>query len=82
MQTGRLGKVNSCFVKYLDQRTCHSARTDWSPGLSSTVFMSRRLDHSKNLYHKDLYAHYGCVNAIEFSTEGDLLVSGELFLFL
>ncbi|KAK4884518.1 hypothetical protein RN001_000789 [Aquatica leii] len=35
-----------------------------------------RLARAKNLYRKDLFAHYGCVNAIEFSTEGELLVSG------
>lgn len=35
-----------------------------------------RLARAKNLYRKDLYAHYGCVNAIEFSSEGELLVSG------
>lgn len=35
-----------------------------------------RLAKSKNLYRKDLFAHYGCVNAIEFSIEGELLVSG------
>ncbi|XP_066959054.1 DDB1- and CUL4-associated factor 5-like isoform X2 [Macrobrachium rosenbergii] len=76
MRTGRLGELSSCFVNYLAQRTCHSARPDWSPGISSSVFLSRRLDSSRDLYHKDLYAHYGCVNAIEFSAEGDLLVSG------
>lgn len=35
-----------------------------------------RLAKAKNFYRKDLFAHYGCVNAIEFSTEGELLVSG------
>ncbi|XP_064489573.1 DDB1- and CUL4-associated factor 5-like [Ornithodoros turicata] len=35
-----------------------------------------RYDLSTNLFRKDLYAHYGCVNAIEFSTDGDWLVSG------
>lgn len=29
-----------------------------------------------NLYKKDLFAHYGCVNAIEFSDDGHWLVSG------
>lgn len=32
---------------------------------------------ARNLYRKDLLAHYGCVNAIEFSEEGELLVSGK-----
>lgn len=35
-----------------------------------------RLTASKNLYQKDLFSHYGCVNAIEFSAEGELMVSG------
>ncbi|KAJ8941914.1 hypothetical protein NQ318_013247 [Aromia moschata] len=37
---------------------------------------SERFSKAKNLYRKDLLAHYGCVNAIEFSEEGELLVSG------
>lgn len=35
-----------------------------------------RLAIAKNLYRTDLLAHYGCVNAIEFSNDGNLLVSG------
>lgn len=35
-----------------------------------------RLRCAKNLYKKDLLSHYGCVNAIEFSHDGNLLVSG------
>lgn len=35
-----------------------------------------RLASAKNLYRKNLVAHYGCVNAIEFSSVGDLLISG------
>ncbi|KAL3286132.1 hypothetical protein HHI36_000644 [Cryptolaemus montrouzieri] len=37
---------------------------------------SERLASARNLYRKDLLAHYGCVNAIEFSKEGELLISG------
>ncbi|XP_060521769.1 DDB1- and CUL4-associated factor 5 isoform X2 [Cylas formicarius] len=37
---------------------------------------SERLSRARNFYRKDLFAHYGCVNAIEFSAEGELLVSG------
>ncbi|KAG1701319.1 DDB1- and CUL4-associated factor 5 [Nymphon striatum] len=39
-------------------------------------FMRDILDSSKNLYQKDLFAHYGCVNAVEFSPNGDFLASG------
>lgn len=35
-----------------------------------------RFEHSENLFRKNLLSHYGCVNAIEFSKYGDLLVSG------
>lgn len=48
---------------------------------SSEDFRSRlfknRLGISRNLYKKDLLNHYGCVNAIEFSEDGNWLVSGE-----
>ncbi|XP_050312634.1 DDB1- and CUL4-associated factor 5 [Anthonomus grandis grandis] len=47
---------------------------------SSLVIKNRifkeRLAKAKNFYRKDLFAHYGCVNAIEFSAEGELLASG------
>ncbi|XP_057656981.1 DDB1- and CUL4-associated factor 5 [Diorhabda carinulata] len=38
--------------------------------------VSARLSKARNLYRKDLLAHYGCVNAIEFSVDGEYLVSG------
>lgn len=38
--------------------------------------INRRLQFCKSLYSKDLYAHYGCVNAVEFSNDGEWLVSG------
>ncbi|KAG0721405.1 DDB1- and CUL4-associated factor 5 [Chionoecetes opilio] len=74
--TGKASELSSCSIRYLELRTYHSARPDWSPSVSSSSFLSQRLNASKNLYSKDLYAHYGCVNAIEFSNEGDYLVSG------
>ncbi|XP_041969396.1 DDB1- and CUL4-associated factor 5 [Aricia agestis] len=36
----------------------------------------KRLDAAKNLYRRDLICHFGCVNAIEFSNDGELLISG------
>lgn len=39
-----------------------------------------RLANAKNLYRQNLLAHFGCVNAIEFSNDGDLLISGMIFL--
>lgn len=41
-----------------------------------------RFARARNLFRKDLNAHYGCVNAIEFSTEGELLVSGKCLFSL
>lgn len=38
--------------------------------------LKERLNKATNLYRKDLLAHYGCVNAIEFSNSGKFLVSG------
>ncbi|XP_017891956.1 DDB1- and CUL4-associated factor 5 isoform X2 [Ceratina calcarata] len=38
--------------------------------------VNARFEYSENLFRKDLLSHYGCVNAIEFSNQGDLLVSG------
>ncbi|XP_015918100.2 uncharacterized protein [Parasteatoda tepidariorum] len=38
--------------------------------------LNRRFRYSRNLFKKDLYAHYGCVNAIEFSNDGQWMISG------
>lgn len=40
-----------------------------------------RLQCAKSLYKKDLLSHYGCVNAIEFSNDGNFMVSGLFFFF-
>ena len=37
---------------------------------------NERINSAKSLYHTDLYSHYGCVNALEFSPNGDFLFSG------
>lgn len=36
----------------------------------------QRFDSANSLYHRDCVAHYGCVNAVEFSPSGKFLVSG------
>lgn len=38
-----------------------------------------RLANAQNLYRMNMIAHYGCVNAIEFSKNGNLLTSGKFF---
>ncbi|CAH2245079.1 jg15917 [Pararge aegeria aegeria] len=43
--------------------------------LRAEIF-NKRLFAAKNLYRRDLVCHFGCVNAIEFSANGELLVSG------
>lgn len=45
-----------------------------------TNLYRERMNIAKNLYRKDLVSHFGCVNAIEFSSEGELLISGEIRL--
>ncbi|KAH9519536.1 DDB1- and CUL4-associated factor 5 [Bulinus truncatus] len=40
------------------------------------LFFGHRLSQSQGLYKLDLRGHYGCVNAIEFSSDGELIASG------
>ncbi|CAG2165823.1 unnamed protein product [Oppiella nova] len=42
----------------------------------SSDLVRSRFESAEDLYHKDLYSHYGCVNAIEFSDNGQYMVSG------
>lgn len=43
-------------------------------------YMSDQFARSSGLYHHDLLGHFGCVNAIEFSSNGgEFIVSGEDF---
>lgn len=34
------------------------------------------IENSNQFFFKDLFGHYGCVNAIEFSRDGKFMVSG------
>lgn len=56
---------------YLQKREHGLSRYDFRAKL-----FTERLNLAENLYTKDLVAHYGCVNAIEFSKEGQYLISG------
>lgn len=47
-----------------------------NPQTFQSHLFRERLRLAKNLYKFDLIAHYGCVNAIEFSNGGDFLASG------
>lgn len=45
------------------------------------TYMSDHFARSSGLYHQDLQGHFGCVNAIEFSSNGgEFIVSGVDFL--
>ncbi|XP_076098557.1 DDB1- and CUL4-associated factor 5-like [Mytilus galloprovincialis] len=45
------------------------------PNTSSDKFMRHRTSLAKNLFKRELKAHYGCVNAIEFSHQGGQFMS-------
>ncbi|KAL4717930.1 hypothetical protein ACJJTC_001348 [Scirpophaga incertulas] len=57
-------------LKYLCER-----EYGFIPEFKSHLF-NKRLNAAKNLFRRDLVCHFGCVNAIEFSSNGELLVSG------
>lgn len=61
---------NVNMLNYLTKRTINCVEND------SKCFTKQLWDTAKDLYKKDLTAHYGCVNAIEFSNDGNLLFSG------
>ena len=43
----------------------------------TTKLIRERTEWAKNLFSRDLKAHFGCVNAIEFSSNGgELIASG------
>jgi hypothetical protein len=53
--------------------------------IPSSSFQSKlfkdRLSIAKSLFKRDLVSHYGCVNAIEFSAEGNWLTSGNEWIY-
>lgn len=53
-----------------------SHQQHFGDGKLGSKMINKRLENARNLYRKDLYAHYGCVNAIEFSNDGEWLASG------
>ncbi|XP_013775142.1 DDB1- and CUL4-associated factor 5-like isoform X2 [Limulus polyphemus] len=65
---------DECLFTYITQRQY----TGNGSSLSAIPFpaLRHRFNQAKNLYRKDLFAHYGCVNAIEFSHDGEWLASG------
>ncbi|XP_043929922.1 DDB1- and CUL4-associated factor 5 [Protopterus annectens] len=74
MKSGVLSNGRVSLVEYLNQR---GLRGNEHPYTLKERLQRTRLENSKNLYKTDLYGHFGCVNAIEFSNRGgELLVSG------
>ncbi|CAL8111329.1 unnamed protein product [Orchesella dallaii] len=57
-------------LKYL----LHRSTFDHGPYYRNIV--DWQFEKTKTLHRKNLVAHFGCVNAIEFSKDGNLLVSG------
>lgn len=58
-------------LRYIIQR-------QYKDNVIKNKLFSERFAKAKNLYRKDLLAHYGCVNAIEFSEDGEFLISGQI----
>lgn len=56
---------------------CYVVQRQYDDKNIKNKLFSERLNIAKNLYRKDLLAHYGCVNAIEFSENGEFLISGK-----
>ena len=76
--TSRFGERNGSplsVLRLLDERSCFAGRRR-STFLPNALINSRVLT-SRCLYRRDLRAHYGCVNAIEFSArDGHMIASG------
>ncbi|CAG0884685.1 unnamed protein product [Darwinula stevensoni] len=47
-----------------------------NPKAENENFLLSRFRGAENLYRKNLHAHFGCVNALQFSKDGKCLMSG------
>jgi len=66
-------------VRGLAERSCFAGRS--RSMLFPDVLINSRLETTHQLYRRDLYAHFGCVNAIEFSAgDGRLIASGTVLV--
>jgi len=64
----------SLYLNYLDDQSRSS--NSCSP---KTNFRRSAFEKAQSFYSSDLKAHFGCVNAIEFSNNQLLLASGAVF---
>lgn len=51
-----------------------------SPSQAINSLIKHKFAQSSDLFKKNLYSHYSCVNAIEFSNDGRWMVSGMLLI--
>ena len=59
-------------INYLNNSQLNSIKN------SHSKFYQHSFDYAWNLYSKDLKAHFGCVNALEFSNrESEHIASGK-----
>lgn len=72
---------NGCPFNFVSSREYNASNVQWASSSATATFLGNRLDYGYSLQRRDLYAHYGCVNAIEFSNDGCFLVSGMYFIF-
>ena len=47
-----------------------------SPKILSNMIIDENIEYTNKFYYKDLLGHYGCVNTVEFSNDGNLMISG------
>ena len=62
---------------YVFGRSCGLVRSN----IASSKWVSFAMDRASGMYGRDLRAHFGCVNAIEFSNNGGKwIASGKLLV--
>jgi len=75
---GRKGALRSV-VRGVADRSCFAGRR--RSMFFPDALINSRMESSNCLYRRDLRAHYGCVNAIEFSAgDGHMIASGSDFI--
>lgn len=71
------GSLN-CHTSISNKVAFSNSSDCWSSD-SNKLLIRQRFASAKNLYRKDLFSHFGCVNAIEFSRNGEWLLSGKSY---